>query len=269
MVFHIDISNWQVIALVPCFGVLYCGGLALYRLTIHPLARFPGPKLAAITRYYEAYWDVVQNGQYTFQIERLHKKYGPIIRISPHELHVIDPAFFDEIYSREGRWDKYGWAMDAWGAPGATVFTTEHFVHKGRRASLNPYFAKNKITANQFQAKEYIAKLCDRIRSFAASGEVFNLGAASTAVSRDITYKYVIGKNYDDLGQDDFNLPILASGRGSGSSWRVGKHVRWLIPLMTSLPISLVMKIADKNMQVFLLHIQVSCSMNASKHVEI
>jgi hypothetical protein len=57
-------------------AVIYLIALAVYRLTLHPLARFPGPKLAAISRYYEAYFDVVQNGQYTFKIKQLHKQYG-------------------------------------------------------------------------------------------------------------------------------------------------------------------------------------------------
>lgn len=67
---------WQLIAVASATGLLYAVALALYRLTLHPLASFPGPKIAAVTRFYEAYWDVVRNGQYTFQIARLHKKYG-------------------------------------------------------------------------------------------------------------------------------------------------------------------------------------------------
>lgn len=56
--------------------VLYFATLAIYRLSFHPLAKFPGPKLAAITRWFEAYYDVVLDGQYTFKIGRMHKKYG-------------------------------------------------------------------------------------------------------------------------------------------------------------------------------------------------
>ncbi|TGO53746.1 hypothetical protein BOTNAR_0287g00160 [Botryotinia narcissicola] len=56
--------------------VVYFGSLTLYRLSLHPLAQFPGPRLASITRYYEAYYDIVQNVQYTFKIAEMHKKYG-------------------------------------------------------------------------------------------------------------------------------------------------------------------------------------------------
>lgn len=54
--------------------VVYFLSFVLYRLFLHPLAKFPGPKLAAITRYYEAYYDIVHNGQYTFKIAELHKR---------------------------------------------------------------------------------------------------------------------------------------------------------------------------------------------------
>ena len=56
--------------------LVYLLTLATYRLLFHPLSKFPGPNLAAITRYYEAYYDIVKDGQYTFKIAELHKKYG-------------------------------------------------------------------------------------------------------------------------------------------------------------------------------------------------
>lgn len=56
--------------------VVLLSSLVFYRLFLHPLAVFPGPKLAAVTRWYEGYYDVIQNGQYTFKIKELHQKYG-------------------------------------------------------------------------------------------------------------------------------------------------------------------------------------------------
>lgn len=56
--------------------VLYIVGGAVYRLFFHPLAKFPGPRLAAVTVWYEAYYDVVGKGQYIFKLKELHDKYG-------------------------------------------------------------------------------------------------------------------------------------------------------------------------------------------------
>ncbi|KAI1478197.1 cytochrome P450 [Daldinia eschscholtzii] len=93
-------SNTQPESIVVTI-VLYFVTLALYRLYLHPLSRFPGPKLMAVTRLYEGYYDLYKNDQYTFKITELHKQYGPIIRISPYELHVNDTAFFDTLYNRQ------------------------------------------------------------------------------------------------------------------------------------------------------------------------
>lgn len=56
--------------------VTYYVSLVFYRLFFHSLARFPGPKLAAISRWYEAYYDVALKGQYTRKIADLHRLYG-------------------------------------------------------------------------------------------------------------------------------------------------------------------------------------------------
>lgn len=68
-----NLFSWPRLGMI---AVLYFATLAFYRLFLHPLSRFPGPKLAAISRWYEAYYDVIQNGQYTFKIAELHKIYA-------------------------------------------------------------------------------------------------------------------------------------------------------------------------------------------------
>lgn len=48
----------------------------IYSIYVGPLAKFPGPKLAAATRWYEFYYDVILKGRYTWKIRELHREYG-------------------------------------------------------------------------------------------------------------------------------------------------------------------------------------------------
>lgn len=51
--------------------------VALYNISpLHPLSRFPGPKLAAMTIAYEGWYDMIKVGRYTREIQKMHDKYG-------------------------------------------------------------------------------------------------------------------------------------------------------------------------------------------------
>lgn len=96
--------SWQqTTCLLAGIWVLYVVQLVITRLWLSPLAHIPGPKLAALTQYYEFYYDIVLGGQYTFKILDMHERYGPIVRINPWEVHVGDPEFFSELYAGPGR----------------------------------------------------------------------------------------------------------------------------------------------------------------------
>jgi hypothetical protein len=68
------LENQAVIVLVA--AILYIVQTAVRRLYLSPLARFPGPKLAALSNWYEFYYDVMLHGQFTEHVQQLHKKYG-------------------------------------------------------------------------------------------------------------------------------------------------------------------------------------------------
>ena len=48
----------------------------IYRLTLHPLARFPGPKIAAITGKYAAFHDLLRPGLLVKEFPAWHDQYG-------------------------------------------------------------------------------------------------------------------------------------------------------------------------------------------------
>lgn len=50
---------------------------AIYNISpFHPLCRFPGPKIAAVSYLYEAYYDWILKGRYGKVISQMHKTYG-------------------------------------------------------------------------------------------------------------------------------------------------------------------------------------------------
>ena len=45
-------------------------------ILLSPLRHIPGPKLAALTSWYEFYFDAIQRGKFVWKIKDLHLRYG-------------------------------------------------------------------------------------------------------------------------------------------------------------------------------------------------
>lgn len=90
------------LALIAPLGYVFL--LFVYRRFFHPLAKYPGPFLASITRW----WMVreVLSGEHDKHIRALHKKYGNIVRIAPNEVAIADPQAIKVIYSTGGGFTK-------------------------------------------------------------------------------------------------------------------------------------------------------------------
>jgi len=46
------------------------------RLYNHPLSKYPGPPLAALTLWYKAYYEIIKDGGWSEHIGQLHNQYG-------------------------------------------------------------------------------------------------------------------------------------------------------------------------------------------------
>ncbi|KAI0965394.1 cytochrome P450 [Xylaria arbuscula] len=68
---------------LPFSGRSYAVCRVIYLLSFHPLAHFPGPRLAAISNIWYAY----------------HRQYGPVVKIALNELVSFTPQTFKDIYS--------------------------------------------------------------------------------------------------------------------------------------------------------------------------
>ncbi|KAL2822604.1 benzoate 4-monooxygenase cytochrome P450 [Aspergillus granulosus] len=74
---------------------------AIHNLYYHPLARFPGPKLAAISNGPYCAWFL--SGRQPYKLLDLHRKYGPVVRTAPNELSFNTAQSWRDIYGfRQG-----------------------------------------------------------------------------------------------------------------------------------------------------------------------
>lgn len=67
-----------LVYITVCCGLWLIIATAIYRVWFSPLAGVPGPKLAALTGWVEAYYELLSGsgGQFLFEYRRWHSKYG-------------------------------------------------------------------------------------------------------------------------------------------------------------------------------------------------
>lgn len=190
--------------------LIYVITQAVYRLWFSPIAGFPGPRLAAVSFWYdnhthmfrrcvkltsfryEIYYDVYLGGQYTFEIGRMHEKYGSIVRINPYELHVYSPEFIEKLYTgplkRRHKWD---WYTAQFGLQHSMFGTNDHDLHRIRRAAVNPFFSKGAARKLQPIIDERINALLTRFREFQTSSTPMPLTYAFSAYTNGLSLHYI------------------------------------------------------------------------------
>lgn len=203
-------------------------GLVIYRLYLHPLARFPGPKLAAATKWYEFWCDVLTppGGQFSAQIERLHDQYGPIVRINPQELHIRDPDMYEQVYASSTKRDRWYNAARMTGKTLDSFSTIPHDLHRRRRTANAPIMARRTVNAKKSVLSASAAALKANLERAAERGEVVDLGIVFIGYSLDVVGAFCFGRN---LGaQEDLGL--------ARKWYSVGRSMARITPIMKQFP---------------------------------
>ncbi|MCJ1398638.1 hypothetical protein MMC11_001838 [Xylographa trunciseda] len=237
-----SISGTSAVLIAVAVLLSYVFSLAVSRLYLSPISKFPGPKLAALTLWYEFYYDVVLHGQYAFHIRGLHEKYGPIIRINPYELHVSDSNYYETLYASSAsgeKRDKWEWYTKMFGTPSSGFSTVGHNQHRARRAPLNSFFSMASVRRLQPVVEERVEALIGRLRGFKnVKGEegVLKLEYALSAFTNDVVMEYCFGRSEHRLEQADFSPSFHDANAAVGVNAALFRQMFWIYRVMSSFP---------------------------------
>ncbi|KAJ8118418.1 hypothetical protein OPT61_g611 [Boeremia exigua] len=216
--------------------VSYLVGNAVYQLYFSPLSRFPGPKIAAVTLWYEIYYDVFKCGRYWVEVQKMHERHGPIVRISPSELHISDPSFIDTLYTRSAPRDKHHFMTGQFGNDLNTFNTDDHYHHRIRRRALNPFFSKQRVVALQNLLWSHVEKMCKRFEEYKASKTPLSASDAFGCLTADIIIEYSMGLQQRALDDPEFAPLFTQAVKKFASMGVYAKHMPWIHTLTHALP---------------------------------
>jgi len=238
-----SLTATSVIQLLAITFTVWSIAVGIYRVFFHPLAKIPGPKLAGLTYLYRFKYNVLDHGKFYLQIEKLHQKYGPVVRITPNEIHLSDSSNHDKIHHIGSKFYKDDEFYRCLGLETAAVVTPSNELHRIRRGRLAPMFSRAKVLELEDVVQARTEKLCGRIaEAFEAGGSV-NLHYGFRAVSVDVITEYAWGNCYELLSRPNFGKEYFDSVSILSRQIWTNQQFPFLDPIMRSFPLWLAMRL--------------------------
>ncbi|ETI19310.1 hypothetical protein G647_09142 [Cladophialophora carrionii CBS 160.54] len=157
------------------------------RLTLHPLSRFPGPKLAAATNLYAVYYDLLSGDSLVKHLKALHDEYvGPVVRVRPGELHILD-------------WDAYRIFLNV----------GDGRVAKPHRDLFIQAFSKAQINGLEPLIHEKVDLFLHRLQEEASQNKSIDLVLAFECLTADVTMYYCYQMSLGLLDAPNFRPKLI------------------------------------------------------------
>jgi hypothetical protein len=201
------IDRTYIYALGLC-TVVYISAVIFYRLILSPLAGFPGPRLAAATRLYETYFQIIKGGTFTWHINDLHDQYGPIVRITPWEIHIKDPDYYNTVYTGPGRHRNKDPLFSCIGYPQSIFSINSHESHRPWRKLLTHFLKKGAILELEPTIQQNTQLLCKHFSAAVKTNQSLELHTAFHCYSSDTLSQHAFGHALGFHYLDDTNLAI-------------------------------------------------------------
>ena len=206
MLEYLHLPSWQSIALAATvifvLNVIYILAEAFYNLFLHPLRRYPGPKLwiaFPILHYLEAL-----KGTLDFHVREFHERYGDCVRWAPNELTFTSAKAWKDIYGHgHAELPKYyPEGIDMARNKIISANAPDHF--RFRRAML-PAFSDKALGEQEPLIKVYVDLLIQRLRDVARSRMSADMVDWYTLTTFDLIGDLAYGESFNGLKENKQN----------------------------------------------------------------
>ena len=202
---HLLDCLWLALLLILTYYVY----TVTYNLYFHPISHFPGPRLAAATHLYEAYFHLWKGGQYSSQILKLHQQYNsPIIRVNPTELHITDFNYFTEIFNFDAKFDKVvprGLEKNFESLQNTVSFAN----HRQKRRPFDQYFGRAAILKLEPTIQHFVDTMCERLEDSKSTQKPLLLSHLYRFLTVDIVSEYALSQPYQFLNDPTSNQSFM------------------------------------------------------------
>ncbi|OAP64204.1 hypothetical protein AYL99_00176 [Fonsecaea erecta] len=140
-------------------------GKGIYNVYFHPLRHIPGPKWTVFSEI--PYTKTILQGNAVWEINRLHKKYGPVVRVAPNQVAFLTTDSWKAIYGfRQGLKDGYEKDMHFFPPPlsgerGLVMALAKD--HGRQRRVFSHAFAENSLRQQEPILRKYSDLLMQRL----------------------------------------------------------------------------------------------------------
>jgi cytochrome P450 len=182
----------------------------VYNLYFHPLKKIPGPGSWSCSRL-PFVWALLK-GTLIHDIERLHRKYGPVLRIAPDEVTFAKAEAYNDIF--HSRPDHQVFLKDlVWwkrqpGHPDSLISAVNPDKHARIRRALTPAFTPLALKAQEPILQKYVdllvAKLEEQVDQ-GISGEGFDISPWMHFTTFDIFGDLGFGESFNCLQHSEFH----------------------------------------------------------------
>ncbi|KAI0048042.1 putative P450 monooxygenase [Auriscalpium vulgare] len=246
-------SPTQAATLALSAFVVYKIWLVIYNLYFHPLAHFPGPRVAAATELWLPYRELYKGESLSDLRVRVHQQYGDIVRIGPNELHFARPTAYNEIYNMKHRWAKDYRLYRAFNLDSSSFSTTDIVASKRRRHVLSTLFSRQAISNMQGLVRDRITDMCDVLKRRDNAGKSSDLFFGFRGFTTDTITSFCFAKNFHATNAPEFEAPLIVALEQCLPSITLCKYFGSMLWVMNSIPEAIISKLSAPMAAVLLL----------------